>query len=230
MAKLVLSSGGTVLNQYFIAKDRLTIGRAAANDVVIDAAEVSREHAAIVTIGNDQVIQDLASDSGTFVNGVRVDRHILQHRDVIELGAFSLCYQNSKASAEMDFDRTMLIAALPGRPRTNDNGAKALAPGTLSARRADIRWPKGWLKPLVNTNADERIDLDRVVRLLGQAGGPRAVVTRRPQGYFLSRVDGPASIRINRKTVGSQPEALHDRDLIEVGIERMEFRHDPATT
>jgi hypothetical protein len=228
MAKLVLSSGGTVLNQYFIDKDRLTIGRGAHNDVVVDTAEASREHAAILTIGNDQVIEDLASGNGTFVNGARVDRRILQHRDVIEFGAFSLCYLNSKASADTDFDRTMLIAALPGRSGANADSANALAPGALSARRADIRWPKGWLRRLADANADGRIELDRVVRLLGQAGGPRAVVTRRPQGYFLSHVDGPASLRINREAIGSRPTALHDRDVIEVGDERLEFRLEPA--
>jgi pSer/pThr/pTyr-binding forkhead associated (FHA) protein len=226
MAKLVLSSGGTVLNQYFIDKERLTIGRAAHNDVIVDTAEASREHAAIITIGNDQVIEDLASGNGTFVNGARVDRHILQHRDVIEFGAFSLCYLNSKASADMDFDRTMLIAALPGRSGANADSAKVPAPGVPPARRADIRWPKGWLRRLAD--ADERIELDRVVHLLGQAGGPRAVVTRRPQGYFLSHVDGPASLRINREAIGSQPKALHDGDVIEVGEERLEFRLEPA--
>jgi pSer/pThr/pTyr-binding forkhead associated (FHA) protein len=224
MAKLVLSSGGTVLNQYFIDKDRLTIGRAAHNDVVIDATEASLEHAAIITIGNDQVIEVLANDKGTFVNGARVDRHILHHRDVIEFGALSLCYLNSKAAADMDFDRTMLIAALPRQSGAKVNSAKALAPA-VSGGRVDIRWPKGWLKPV---DADERIELDRVVRLLGQPGGPRAVVTRRPQGYFLSHVDGPASLRINREAIGSQPEALHDRDVIQVGDERLEFRLEPA--
>jgi hypothetical protein len=227
MAKLVLSSGGTVLNQYFIDKDRLTIGRAAHNDVVLDSADASREHAVIITIGNDQVIEDLASNNGTFVNGTRIDRHILQHRDVIEFGVLSLCYLNSKAAADMDFDRTMLIAALPRRSSVKVDSA---VPGGMSAGRADIRWPRGWLRRFADSNAEERIELDRVVRLLGQVGGPRAVVTRRPQGYFLSHVDGPALLRINRNAVGSQPKALHDRDVIEVGDEQLEFRLEPAAT
>lgn len=230
MAKLVLSSGGIVLNQYFVDKNRLTIGCAAHNDVVLDAAVASREHAAIVTIGNDQLIEDLASDNGTLVNGTRIDRHILQHRDVIEFGSLSLCYLNSKAAADVDFDRTMLIAALPRRGGVKVDSAKALAPGAISAGRVDIRWPHGWLRQLTDANADVKIKLDRVVRLLGQAGGPRAVITRRPQGYFLTHVDGPPSLRINREAIGSQPKALRDRDVIEVGDEQLEFRLDPAAT
>jgi pSer/pThr/pTyr-binding forkhead associated (FHA) protein len=228
MAKLVLSSGGTILNQFFIDKDRLTIGRDAGNDVVVDTEAASGVHAAIITIGNDQVIEDLASAGGTFVNGARVDRHILQHRDVIEFGAFSLCYLNSKASGDIDFDRTMLIAALPRRSGTSAGAAEVRIPGAASAGRADAGWPKGWLKRL--SDAEDIVRLDRVVRLLGRAGGPRAVVARRPQGYFLSHVDGPAALRVNGRIIGSGPQALHDCDVVEVGDERLEFHLDPAAT
>jgi predicted component of type VI protein secretion system len=112
MAKLVLSSGGSVLYQCFLDKDRVGIGREPHNQVVIDDAAVNGEHAAIFQVANDHILEDLHSTSGTFVNGVRVLRHILQHGDVIEFGALYLRYLNPRATSEIDLERTMLVAGL----------------------------------------------------------------------------------------------------------------------
>ncbi|HEY5310832.1 MAG TPA: FHA domain-containing protein, partial [Casimicrobiaceae bacterium] len=89
MAKLVLSSGGSIVFQCFVDKERLSVGRDPTNQIVVDDSSVSREHAQIVAVGNDHIIVDLASANGTFVNGRRMLRHILQHGDVVEFGAFN---------------------------------------------------------------------------------------------------------------------------------------------
>lgn len=57
---------------------------------------MSREHVRITTVMQDQILIDLGSANGTLVNGVRIDKHILQHGDTIELGRFQLMYPNSK--------------------------------------------------------------------------------------------------------------------------------------
>src|SRR5512138_3505483 len=122
MAKLVLSAGDSVLYQCFVDKERLTVGRDAANPIVIDDPAVSREHAAIVSVGNDHVLEDLQSANGTFVNGKRVSRRILQHGDVIAFGRFNLRYINLRTSGGVDLERTMLIAGL-ARPDAEADGA-----------------------------------------------------------------------------------------------------------
>jgi predicted component of type VI protein secretion system len=144
MAKLVLSCGGSVLNSYFIEKPRLTIGRDEQNDVVINDPVVASEHAAIITAGADQIIDGLDSETGTFVNGKRISRQILQHRDVIEFGAYSLCYINSKAAQDKEFDRTMIIAALPMQV-----GSAAPAESAAPASRTvNVRFPSGRIRNL----------------------------------------------------------------------------------
>ena len=112
MAKLVLSSGGSVVFQCFVDKERLGVGRDPTNQIVINDSSVSREHAAIVVVGNDHILEDLASANGTRVNGVRLARRILQHGDVVEFGAFTLRYLNPKTATEAEFDRTMLIEGI----------------------------------------------------------------------------------------------------------------------
>lgn len=224
MAKLVLSSGGSVLNNYFIEKPRLTIGRGGQNDVAIDDPLVAAQHAAIITIGEDQIVESLDGAYGTFVNGKRVERHILQHRDVIEFGAFSLCYLNSKAAQESEFDRTMIIAPLPRRA---SDAAPAAAP---AARAVSVRFPVGRLRRLAGAQSPPRIELDRVVALVGTPGEQLAVITRRPQGYFLTHVEGRRRVRLNGTPLGDSPHALGSGDVIEAAGEQFEFELDAAAT
>ena len=229
MAKLVLRSGGTVLNSYFVEARRLAIGRGSQNDIAIDDPVVSREHAAIVTVGADQIVEDLGSTYGTFVNGRRIARQILQHRDVIEFGAFSLVYLNSKAAAETDFDRTMIIAALPRQPGEGASAAPSGAGAAPAARAVKVRFPGGRLRRLAGSRSPEFVPLDRVVVIVGRPGVQLAVITRRPHGFFLTHVEGRQRARLNGRPIDDEPQALRDRDVIEVADEQLEFQLDPVS-
>jgi hypothetical protein len=220
MAKLVLSCGGTVVNQYFVDKIRLTIGRDSHNDVVIDDAAISREHAAIITVGNDQIVEDLHSSNGIYVNGALVARQILHHRDVIEFGPYSLAYLNSKAAADIDFDRTMIIAALPRQ----DDKAGIADCAIPAARQAGTRWPSGRVKHLSGPDSGKLVELGRVVTLFGTPGAQTAVITRRPHGYFITHVEGRDRPQVNRKSIGSDSQLLRNGDIVTVAGQQLEFQ------
>lgn len=224
MAKLVLSKGGSVLYQCFIEKEGIGVGRDTHNHVVVDDPAVSAEHATIVPVGNDHVLEDLKSPGGTVVNGSRVDRHILQHGDVIELGSFFLRYLNPRLSSAIDLERTMLIAGLKGA--ANDaardsrlNDAARVAP----ARLGKVRFPRGVIRGLQGMHAGSVIELDRVVTLLGDRSDRLAVLTRRPQGYFITHVKGRRHPRVNGHFVGNEPCLLKSGDIIEVADDKVEF-------
>jgi hypothetical protein len=226
MAKLVLSCGGIVLNNYFIETPRLLIGRDGQSDVVIDDPLVGLEHAAILTIGEDQIIEGLDNSFAVFVNGRRISRHILQHRDVIECGAFGLCYLNSKAAQEKEFDRTMIIAALPRQ-------VGPAAPAALPAQRAappprvvNVRFPSGRIRRLDGNVLPAVVELNRVVTLVGTPGALLAVITRRPHGYFVTHVEGGRRARLNGSPVGEESCPLRCGDVIDVADERFEFQLD----
>jgi pSer/pThr/pTyr-binding forkhead associated (FHA) protein len=71
----------------------LTIGRAPENQLVLDDARVSSEHAKIVRDGDDYWLVDLRSSNGTFVNEQRVrDLHRLQDGDSITIAATTLTF------------------------------------------------------------------------------------------------------------------------------------------
>lgn len=97
----------------------VTIGRRANNDVVVDAATVSRRHAQIHWRFGRFIITDLGSRGGTFVNGRRIDECILQPGDVITLSDKSLIYgegldetRRTRTSASLDSEATHLFTPI----------------------------------------------------------------------------------------------------------------------
>ena len=62
------------------------VGRASGNDLVISAADVSREHARLRRDGNELEVRDLGSRNGTWVNGVRISTQRARSGDEIAFG------------------------------------------------------------------------------------------------------------------------------------------------
>lgn len=71
-ASITVWRGGVPSSQT-VDRDRLTLGKAPDNDVVLDwDAKVSRLHAVIERVGGRWCVRDLSSSNGTFVNGERI--------------------------------------------------------------------------------------------------------------------------------------------------------------
>ncbi len=228
MAKLVLSADGTIVFQCFVDDARLTIGRDPGSDVVVDDPAASPAHAVVVAVGKDHILEDLGTAGGTFVNGARVDRHILQHGDVIGFGALSLRYLNPRASAEVDLDRTMLITGLKPVAEVAEEAQRRSAESLRvpSAPATRVRFPDATIRFLRGPRAPGRLPLDRVVAGVGRPGELLAVVVRRPYGFFLCRVEGRGRVRVNGRAIDDAPWQLRDGDVIDVADERVEFIAD----
>ncbi len=63
----------------------LNIGRLDTNDIVLDDYKVSREHAVLKISRTEMMLVDLASTHGSFVNGERIDRSVLNFGDTIQI-------------------------------------------------------------------------------------------------------------------------------------------------
>jgi pSer/pThr/pTyr-binding forkhead associated (FHA) protein len=135
MAKLILSLDDVVLQEIPLTKERTTIGRKPHNDIHIDNLAVSGEHAVIMTIMNDCILEDLGSTNGTLVNGVLAKRHILRNNDLIELGKYKLKFVGVATAATMhaptpaDYEKTMVWRPGTAKPPAGPSGAAGTAAG-----------------------------------------------------------------------------------------------------
>src|SRR5450830_167868 len=232
MAKLIFSLDGAFLGEFPLDKDKITVGRRATNDIHIDNLAVSGEHATIVTIGNDSFLEDLGSTNGTLVNGKTIKKHVLQHADVIEFGKYQLKYINELAiptgiGGSDDFEKTMIIrpmkaAALQelARPTAAPAPAAPITPvAAPSAEPAII----GRVQVLNGPSQGKELVLNKALTTLGKPGVQVAVITKRPQGYFITHVEGATHPIVNGQSVGAQAKSLSDHDVIEIAGVKMEF-------
>jgi pSer/pThr/pTyr-binding forkhead associated (FHA) protein len=223
---LVLTLNQSVLGEFSLEKERLLIGRKPENDIQVDNLAVSGQHAAIITILNDSFLEDLDSTNGTFVNGKLVKKHALKHGDVITIGKHELKYVNDDATTDdQDFEKTMIIR--PGMASHAAAAAKAEEtappppPGVGSQVAADDM-PLGKIQVLSGPGAGKELELKKALITLGRPGVQVAVITRRPQGYFITHVEGKHPL-VNGDSIGAQAHALKDHDVVELAGVKMEF-------
>ena len=223
---LVLTLNQSVLGEFSLDKERLLIGRKPENDIQVDNLAVSGQHAAVITILNDSFLEDLDSTNGTFVNGKLVKKHALKHGDVITVGKHELKYVNDEATtADQDFEKTMIIR--PGMASHAAAAAKAEQtapppPAGTSSQVAALEMPLGKIQVLSGPGAGKELELKKALITLGRPGVQVAVITRRPQGYFITHVEGKHPT-VNGDSIGAQARALKDHDVVELAGVKMEF-------
>jgi pSer/pThr/pTyr-binding forkhead associated (FHA) protein len=234
MAKLILSLDGSVIREVPLDKERVTIGRKPQNDIQIENLAVSSEHACIVTILNDSFLEDLGSTNGTLVNGNPIKKHILQNNDVVEIGKYKLKYIADTPAAGQtsadEFEKTMVLRAPAARPAGErafgDTQALQVAAATAAAAAAAKPMEAPLLAAVQILNgpsAGKELELTKNLTTLGKPGVQVAVITRRPQGYFITHVEGATFPVVNGKALDAQAHPLKDHDVIELTGVKMEF-------
>ena len=78
-----------------LTKQVTTFGRQLENDIVFHEDFLSRFHAEIVYENEKYVLYDKNSTSGTFVNGRRIDRCVLNSGDLISLANIYIMFVNN---------------------------------------------------------------------------------------------------------------------------------------
>ena len=94
-AWLVVRSGPRVGTQFGLGVSRPNvIGRDPNKaDIVLDEESVSREHARVRFENGQFVLHDMASTSGTYINGNNIQRQMLYDNDRITLGRVELVFK-----------------------------------------------------------------------------------------------------------------------------------------
>ena len=113
-----------IINQQItpIVKDVTRFGRQLDNDIVLQEESISRNHAEIGIEGGEYILTDKQSTSGTFVNGRRIVRCVLNSGDLISLAKTQIMFVNNNSKIA---DHSKLS--------TNDLSSKTAPKGSINA-------------------------------------------------------------------------------------------------
>jgi pSer/pThr/pTyr-binding forkhead associated (FHA) protein len=88
----VVSRGPGAGASYLLTGDVVLAGRAPDSDLFLDDITVSRNHALFRKTDAGWELQDEDSLNGTYVNRHRIERHLLQPGDEVQIGKYRFAY------------------------------------------------------------------------------------------------------------------------------------------
>ena len=113
--RLVLLPGGQFVE---CPRPDVVIGRHSHADIRLPLPDVSRRHCRLVFAAGAWQVIDLNSLNGVFVNGEKVERATLRHRDQLRLGGFTL---------EVDLERGEATVGLSDGERPPEGVLRSIA-------------------------------------------------------------------------------------------------------
>ncbi len=220
MAKLILTLDGTVIREYEIDKDSITIGRKHGNDVQLNDLTVSGRHALVTTLGEHTYIDDLGSTNGTLLNGARVAKSQLKHGDTVQVGNYQFTYF---ANEDVQYEPTMFLRAEIEDTQIMD------ANGVMPKETAVKGEPLAAVRVMNGPLAKKVLELRKPFNTLGFNGVKLAMITRSSTGYTISALKSNNLRRsndtatLNGKIIAMEPTPLKSNDLLELAGTQMEF-------
>ena len=112
-----------------VSPPMVTIGRDPDATIPLSEPSVSWHHARIEVEADRHVLIDGGSSNGTFVNGLRVQRSLLEPGDLVQIGAAALLYDGTRltrvpaSSGGVDLEVRQLAVQLGGHTILNDVSA-----------------------------------------------------------------------------------------------------------
>jgi len=132
--------------------------------------------------------------------------------------------KDSKAPVPAAASGAVAPAAAPAAtPAAAPAATPAAAPVEAPAAAPKPAQLLGAIQILSGSNAGKSLELVKPLTTLGKPGVQVAVLTRRPQGYFITHVEGANQPSVNGQSIGTAPRALKDHDVIELAGVKMEF-------
>ena len=203
MARLIITHQGTIIKEYDLSKENVTVGRKPSNDIVLDDPTVSGLHAAFLHMQNTYV-EDMNSTNGIKLNGKTVNKRQLNHGDIIQIGQHEFKFIDD---AVQDFEQTVVIAPPVQQPKQEK---KSVVASVIIAQG-----PK----------EGESIALNKPYTKLGSASQV-AVIARRGESYYLMPMSAGGqgeSPKLNGRQIGAESMLLTHGDLIEVATTQLKF-------
>jgi len=210
MARFLLQFDGAVIKE-IPAKNELTVGRKADNDIVIESPAVSGHHCKIFREGDAFFVEDLHSTNGVFLNTKRTVKSRLQNNDVIGIGKHALKFiDETPSSVETPAEKP----ALPFVQR--QEAIVRIVKGIVSHREYELKNRSTYI------GKSDHVQIKiRGTGLFGSAPESAAMIAHQRDGYFLIPVK-QGYVKLNGRAL-NQRELLKDGDVIQAGGTTMKF-------
>lgn len=221
MSKLTLSFKGRVLRVFPLQQGVMHIGSDPGCNIHIDSLAVEPRHARIETHGQDSILFDQGSTDGTFIGQSKISEHKLTDGETIRIGKHTLMYNYEEATELHANESSTSIDIHPVTEKLNEMEAAQ----EIANQEAAISESKkqGWLQILNGQNLGKTLSLNKSMTNLGKPGVATAVITRRPDGYFISHLEGKKSPQVAGKEIGDRSVKLEDGATILIGNIQMQF-------
>lgn len=194
--ELVMSDGTS--RQIPLEKARLTIGRRAYNDLVLEHPTVSGEHAVVHLQRGEILIRDLNSRNGTLINGQPSMQHALTHGDQIEIGVCKLrlyVKRRGQTLAPIISQQTAILVPIVSAEQLEQQKQSSSA-GEVQA-------------------SPDPIKLDRPINSVKANGYDVAIIARRRNSFFITHLEGLSYPRVNGHSIGLAAHPLEADDIVE---------------
>ena len=135
MPTFILERDATVIGEYAIAANRITLGRAGDNTICIAHESISRYHAVVEKEGSRYTIVDNGSLNGVYVDGEKITRSPLADNTLVSVGLYHIRFRygaeipgpaaapSSSAESVPDNDSRPTIAVPLPHPETCEPAA-----------------------------------------------------------------------------------------------------------
>ena len=251
MAKLYLRYEQSLLKEVTLTNAPCTIGRLPDNTIQIDNLAVSGHHAKIHW---DQdifkyIIEDNNSLNGTYVNGTRVVRQVLNDGDTILVGKHTLGFEHRDGRPTVGFPAAQSAPPVPKLEQTVMLDTKRMkemiapAPAAASPAQPAAATKQYSMSPVDKTGVltvlegktdQPRYLLTSKMSVIGKsemasiklkgwlAPQMAALISKRETDYFIAASEKKIKVKVNGAEISGQ-KALADGDTIEVAGVKMTF-------
>ena len=217
--ELTVIKSDETIEKRLLQKRRYTIGRGETNDLTLDDAAASREHAVLEEKGGRFYIEDRKSKNGTRLNGQRITTptHVLSDGDEIRIGEYRILFVDKPdltpkkiKTPVADFDTTMILSSpsvqMPKAPAYIR--PKPLVLEVVNGDQAGKSFELSQKVILGRSKADIPLKDERVSR-------QHASIEETAEGYLYSDLNSTNGSVINGVSV--QSKLLAPGDVIAVG-------------
>ena len=236
MPKVILKFRESLIKEYLLGQEPITIGRTDDNVIKIDNLAVSGHHAKIISQDNHYILIDLNSTNGTFLDGQKITKIRLKHNNQLTIGKHTLVFIDELQKEDIE-DKVIEegVNQTDGTVVIDAKLQKEFLSEAIPQKDEGIKEQIGMIT-MISGGAGTKIDfeLTKKITILGKGeisdirlkglfvGSSAAGINKRPQGFFISHSEGLSKVKVNSIPIKEQT-LLREGDQIKIGGNEMHF-------